>query len=92
MLLAERGVPIASPVQEGLKPLLGKSQLEMFDYVARVENDGSPIRPPDPPGHADIINNVFVPEYADPVLYGLITPEEGVATLREMASEILAKQ
>jgi multiple sugar transport system substrate-binding protein len=92
ILLAERGVPIASQVQEALKPLLGKSQLEMFDYVARVEKDGSPIRPPDPPGHADVISNVYTPEFVDPVLYGLIPPEEGVVTLREMASEVLAKQ
>jgi multiple sugar transport system substrate-binding protein len=92
VLLAERGVPISPAVQEALLPLLGKPQIAMFDYLKRVEADSSPIRPPDPAGHADLVNNVFLPEVIDPVMFGLITPEEGVATLREMGSEILAQQ
>ncbi|MBI1878340.1 MAG: extracellular solute-binding protein [Chloroflexi bacterium] len=92
VLLAERGVPISPAVQEALLPLLGKPQIAMFDYLKRVEADSSPIRPADPPGHADLVNNVFLPEVIDPVMFGLITPEEGVATLREMGSEILAQQ
>jgi len=92
ILFAERGVPIASKVQDHLKPKLEKAQLEMFEAMARIAADASPIRPPDPPGHADVRDNVYYPEFIDPVLYGLITPEEGVATFRELASEILANQ
>lgn len=92
VLLAERGVPISPKVQEALLPLLGKPQKAMFDYLKRVEADYSPIRPPDPPGHADLVNNVWWPEIIDPVMFKLITPEEGVAKLRELGSDILAKQ
>ena len=89
---AERGVPISPKVNEALTPLLGKSQVAISDYLKRVEADSSPIRPADPPGHADFVANIYAPEVIDPVLFGLITPEEGVATLRELGSELLAKQ
>lgn len=90
VLLAERGVPISSEVREALKPLLGKEQVEMFDYLDRVVADSSPIPPADPVGHADIRNNVFYPQVVDPVLFGQITPEEGVQILRDEATTILA--
>jgi multiple sugar transport system substrate-binding protein len=90
VLLAERGVPITAHVKEGLSPLLGTSQQEMFDFLTQVEGDNSPIRPADPPGHSDLINNIYTPEVIDPVLYGLITPEEGAAILREAGEPVLA--
>jgi multiple sugar transport system substrate-binding protein len=90
ILMADRGVPIASQVKEGMKGFLTQSQQEMFDYLSLVESDSQPVPPPDPVGWADVRDNVFYPEFHDPVLYGLITPEEGAATFREMANEILA--
>ncbi len=89
ILLAERGVPISSEVREALKPLLGKAQLAMFDYLDYVVTDSSPIPPADPVGHADIRNNVFYPQVIDPVAFGELTPEEGVKVLREEANAIL---
>jgi multiple sugar transport system substrate-binding protein len=89
ILMADRGVPIASHVKEGMKGFLTPSQAEMFDYLALVESDSQPVPPPDPVGWADVRNNVFYPEFHDPVLYGLISPEEGATTFREMANEIL---
>jgi len=91
VLLAERGVPISSVVAEGLKPLLTASQLEMFDYMARVEQDSSPLPPPDPIKHAEVIDNVYWPEFMDPILYGQMSVEDGIARFRELASEILAE-
>jgi multiple sugar transport system substrate-binding protein len=91
VLLAERGVPIAAHVQQGLQPLLGKPQQIMFDFVSLVETDSSPIDPPDPAGWGDVSANVYIPEVIDPVMYGLITPEEGAAVLREMGDEILTE-
>ena len=92
VLLAERGVPISPEIQKALEPLLAKPQQAAFEYVKRVEADSSPIPAPDPAGHGDIVTNVWWPEVIDPVMFGLITPEEGVAQLREMGTQILANQ
>ena len=89
ILKAERGVPVSSVVREAMLPSLGKAQAEMFRYLGVVENNNSPIRPADPAKHADVLNNVFIPEFVEPVMYGLITPEEGAALLREEANTIL---
>lgn len=91
ILFAERGVPIAAKVRDALKPKLGKSQLEMFEYVARVGNDVQPIRPPDPAGSNDLIKNVYRPQVIEPVLYEKLKPEDAVALLRKEANAILAK-
>jgi ABC-type glycerol-3-phosphate transport system substrate-binding protein len=90
-LLAERGVPISSKVQQALKPKLGRSQAEMFAYLDRVTKDVQPIPPPDPPGHADIVKNVFNPQVIDPVAYGRLEPDKAAALLRQEANAILAK-
>ena len=64
VLLAERGVPISSKVQKALVPKLGRSQAEMFAYLDRISKDVQPIPPPDPPGHTDIVKNVYDPQVA----------------------------
>lgn len=89
ILFAERGVPVASTIREALAPDLGEAQQEMFDYLGRLEDYNSAIRPPDPAGHADLISNVYTPEVIDPIMFGIITPEEGVTILREEAEKIL---
>ncbi len=91
ILFAERGVPIAAKVRDALKPKLGKSQTEMFNYVARVSNDVQPIRPPDPTGANDIVKNIYVPQVVSPVLYEKMKAEDAVALLRKEATAILAK-
>jgi len=91
ILLGERGVPISSVVRKELAPLLGKAQREMFEFLQRVDGDNSPIPPPNAVNHTDIINNVYFPQFIDPVLYGQISPEDGVKMFREMAEEILSE-
>jgi multiple sugar transport system substrate-binding protein len=91
ILAAERGVPVSSVVREALLPNLGAAQAEMFNYLGVIELDNSPIRPADPEGHADIANNVYLPEFVDPVMYGLISAEEGAAILREESNRILGQ-
>ncbi|MBC7810050.1 MAG: extracellular solute-binding protein [Burkholderiales bacterium] len=91
ILLAERGVPISTEVREHLLPLIDAPNVETFDFLSRVEADSSPIFPPDPQGFSDILNNVYTPLFVDPVLYGMIPVEEGVATLRTEAEAILAQ-
>jgi len=89
VLFAERGVPIAETVRDGLTPKLSPAQSEMFDYLARIEADNSPIRPPDPAGHSDIVSNVYNPIIIDQIFYGQIPPERAVEMLRQEASRIL---
>lgn len=91
VLAAERGVPISSAVRNGMKPSLGKAAGEMFDFIARLEGNTSPIPMPDPAGHPDIVNNVWIPLVADAVGYGQTTPEKAIETLRTEATTILAK-
>jgi multiple sugar transport system substrate-binding protein len=94
VLLAERGIPISSAVREGIKPKLGKSQVAMFDFAAQAEKTAAPIRPPDPAGSADISgsdNSFIVTKVIEPVMYGKLSAEDGVALLRKEATAILAK-
>jgi multiple sugar transport system substrate-binding protein len=91
ILMADRGVPIASHVQEGMKGFLTPAQALMFEFIAQVAGDSQPVPAPDPAGWPDVRDNVFYPEFHDPVLYGLISPAEGAAAFRRMANDILAK-
>ena len=91
VLAAERGVPVSSAVREAMLPNLTTAQAEMFDFLSRVEADNSPIPPPDPPGHGDIVNNVYDPLFVDQVRYHQMSVEDGVALLRTEASAILAQ-
>ena len=91
ILFAERGVPVSSEILEALAPQLGAAQAEMFEYLERLEDYNSAIRPPDPAGHADIINNIYWPEVVDPIMFGMLPAEEGVVILREEANRILAQ-
>jgi multiple sugar transport system substrate-binding protein len=89
ILFAERGVPVSSVIREALSPELGPAQQEMFDFLGVVEGYNSPIRPPDPAGHGDINSNVYLAQVVEPILYGMLSPEEGVKILREEAEFIL---
>ncbi len=91
ILEAERGVPVSSVVRDALAPNLGAAQIEMFRYLGVIEDNNSPIRPADPAGHADIQNNVWGPEFVEPVMYGMLSPEEAVVILREEVTRILSQ-
>ncbi len=89
LLMAERGVPISAKVREALKPHLAAPQLRVFEYLDRIQHDVAPIPPPDPVGNTDLINNVFIPRVVDPVMFGVISPLEGMRLLRREALRIL---
>jgi multiple sugar transport system substrate-binding protein len=89
LLMAERGVPIAGKVREALKPQMAAPQQRVFEYLDRIQGDVAPIPPPDPVGNTDLINNVFIPQVVDPVMFGVITPLEGMKILRREAGRIL---
>jgi hypothetical protein len=63
----------------------------MFAYLDRLSRDVQPIPPPDPPGHTEIVKNVFVPQVMDPVAYGRLAPEKAAALLRHEANAVLAR-
>ena len=53
ILLGERGVPIAPAVLEAIKPLSTPAQVEVLDYMSRLEKDVAPLPPPDPAAAAE---------------------------------------
>jgi multiple sugar transport system substrate-binding protein len=91
ILFAERGVPISSAVREHLTPMLDATAAETFDFLGRVGEDSTPIFPPNPPGYNNIRNNVYLPLFHDPVLYGQMSVEDGVATLRSETEVVLSE-
>ena len=91
VLFAERGVPIPADVQAHLQPLLDNVGAQTFEFIAAVTEDASPIPPPDPQGWSDISSNVYDALFIQPVLYGQISVEEGVATFRQEAEAILSQ-
>jgi multiple sugar transport system substrate-binding protein len=90
VLAAERGVPIAVTVRDGLKDKMDAITAMTFDFIGEVQKDASPLPPPDPKGWGDLRTNVWGPMFIDPVLYGQITIEEGVKVLREESNAVLA--
>ncbi len=90
ILMAERGVPISSVVLKELTAIAGAPQKAIFDYLARLGTDSAPFPGLDPSGAEAVMNNVYYPEFTDPVRYKKITPEQGAATFRERANKILA--
>jgi multiple sugar transport system substrate-binding protein len=85
----ERGVPINSKMQEGLKPLLSPEEQKVFDYVAWAEKNSSPNDPPYPVGSVEVLN--LLSNTMEQILYKKISIEEGAAKFRKEANAILAK-
>jgi multiple sugar transport system substrate-binding protein len=89
VLFAERGVPVSTPVLEHLSGLVDTATGATFEFVAAIAEDASAIPPPNPVGYGDINTNVWGPMLVEPVLFGMISPEEGVEIFREEAQAIL---
>lgn len=91
VLNAERGVPINTKVLEALSADAQPAQQAIYDYLARLAKDSAPYSViPDPVGVEEIRTNIYYPEFSDPIRYGMLSPQEGAALLREKANEILA--
>jgi multiple sugar transport system substrate-binding protein len=80
VLSGERGVPVAAHVRDHLASVVDPVNAKIFEFIANVGEDASPVPPPEPAGYANLIANVFSPEFIDPVLFGMISPEEGWQT------------
>lgn len=89
VLLAERGVPISGKVQEGIMDSLGDEQKDMFKYVQMAVKYTSPIDPPQPAGHAEVV--ALQTSIEQQILFEKITPEAGAEKFITEANAILAK-
>ena len=90
ILGGERGVPIATKVATGIKPSLNKKAVESFTVIERGNAYATKLPPNDPITWTTILTQIFGPKVVDPIMNGLITPEEGVALFRREASQVLA--
>lgn len=89
ILLAERGVPVATHVREALSEMVPESSRAVFEYMGRVAEDSVPVPPPDPQGWNELLENVFKPVVRDGVRFGEYTPEEAIEIFRAEAEDIL---
>ncbi len=88
ILLAERGIPVASAVREGIKGNVSADVAKTFDYIALAENYAKPISAPEPVGASEVTK--LLKNYYEQVAYGMMTPEEAAGSFVEEANAILA--
>ncbi|NHN29996.1 ABC transporter substrate-binding protein [Paenibacillus agricola] len=89
IMKGERGVPINSKVQEGLKPLLNPEETKVFEYVAWAEANSSPNDPPYPVGSVEVMK--VLSDLGEQILYKKISVEDAAVKFRKEANVILAK-
>lgn len=88
ILLAERGIPVASQVREGIKANVSAEVAKTFDYIALAENYATPIAPPEPVGAAEVTK--IIKSLYEQVGYGVMSPEEAAEALVEEANAVLS--
>ena len=88
VLLGERGVPVSSVVSNDLKAFVTPAQAESFDFIARVVKDRSPLPPPYTAVEITIRDTVL-PEALTSIMFGEVTPEEGMAKFDTDAKALL---
>jgi multiple sugar transport system substrate-binding protein len=89
ILKGERGVPVSSKVVAGMLPHVNPQMAQIFEYIAWVEKNSSPMDPPPPVG-AEEVTKLLVDLY-DQMLFDRLTPEAGAVQFRQRANEILAQ-
>jgi multiple sugar transport system substrate-binding protein len=91
VLFAERGVPVSDPVREDLAGKVDEVTAQVFDFIATVSETAQPVPPPDPAGYTDITTNVLAPQFIDPVLFGMISAQEGYDLFVSESDAILSQ-
>jgi len=89
ILLGERGIPASSTVREAIRAKVDKIQQASFAFLDMIENSAAPINPPEPPGHSDLIDNVYWAQVLEPFYYEKDSAENLVPLLREKMPAIL---
>jgi multiple sugar transport system substrate-binding protein len=90
ILFAERGVPVSSVIREHLVDQVDPVTQLVFQYIEDISEVAVPVPSPDPAGWSDIVANVITPQFTDPVLFGMISAEEGYEIFAAEANNILA--
>jgi multiple sugar transport system substrate-binding protein len=87
----ERGTPVSSTIRDYMinKGTMTEQQIDMFEYVSKAAKVAGPTPAADPSGISEV-NEAFA-NAGNSVLYGKVTAEEGAATFRKQATEILER-
>jgi multiple sugar transport system substrate-binding protein len=87
----ERGTPVSSAIRDYMinKGTMTEQQIDMFEYVSKAAKVAGSTPAADPSGISEV-NEAFA-NAGNSVLYGQVTAEEGAATFRKQATEILER-
>ncbi|MGJ3237136.1 MAG: ABC transporter substrate-binding protein [Anaerolineae bacterium] len=91
ILFAERGVPVDAEIREYLAEQVDPVSQQVFEFIAEVSEVAVPVPPPDPAGYSDIIENVLVPLFIEPVLFGMADAEDTYSIFVDESNAILAQ-
>ncbi|MGG6312555.1 extracellular solute-binding protein [Paenibacillus macerans] len=84
----ERGVPISAAIKEAIMPELTEPEQQVFDFVAAMEANSSPMSPAPPVGSPEVIASLS--DLVEQINFGQITAEDAAKKFREEANAILA--
>ena len=90
VLLGERGVPVSNVIREDMQTKIDAVSVQVFEFVAAISEIAQPVPLPDPAGWNDIRVNVLAPQFTDPVLFGMISAQEGYDAFLQESNAILA--
>lgn len=88
VLKGERGVPVSSAIKEQMKPFIEPELAQVFEYIEWVEQNSSPMDPPDPVGSSEVTG--VLRELYDLLMFSQITPEKAAEQFRLRAEDILS--
>lgn len=90
ILLAERGIPVNTKVNEAIQPLLTEGSRMAAEYVANIDDFTSEVDVVDPPWAGEIYK--LLTDYNERVLYEQMTAEDALAEWMVEANKIIENQ
>lgn len=90
VLLAERGVPVNTKVNEAIQPMLDVAPRMAAEYLNSIDDLTTEVEIPEPGWAGEIIK--LIEDYDEQILYKMMTPEEGMAAFIEAANAIIASK
>jgi multiple sugar transport system substrate-binding protein len=86
---SDRGVPLKQEIRDQMAPNLSETDQKVFDYIALVTENSTPIDSNYPASSAEVLQALA--DIDELVIYGELTPEEGAKEFRKQAEEILGR-